>query len=184
MEDKQIVDLYWARSEAAIAETEKKYGRYCHYIAYQILASDEDAEEVVNDTYLKAWNTIPPQRPEILRAFFAKITRNLALDRYRQDTAAKRGEPPVALDELAEILSDGQTPERAAENAELAASLNRFVKALPQRELVLFVRRYFHLVSVEEMAKELFMTRSNVKVSLHRIRNKLKAHLAAEGIEI
>ncbi len=184
MDDRDIIALYFKRDENAIAETDRQYGKYCRTVAERILYSETDAEECVNDTYLRLWNTIPPTLPDSLRAYAGRITRNLALDRYRKSTAAKRGEPLLALDELAECLTDGQTPEQAAENAELSASLNRFVKALPQRERVLFVRRYFHLVSIEEMAKELLMTQSNVKVSLHRIRNKLKAHLAAEGIEI
>ena len=104
MEDKQIVDLYWERSESAIAETEKKYGRYCHYIAYQILENDEDAQEIVNDTYLKTWQTIPPKRPESLKPYVGMISRQLALNAYEEQHTQKRGQITLVLDELAECL--------------------------------------------------------------------------------
>lgn len=110
MDDKQIVDLYWARSETAIEETEKKYGRYCHYIAYQILYNDEDAKEIVNDTYLKTWNTVPPQRPDPLKPYVGTISRQLSLNRYEaQNTQKRGGQVPLVLDELSECIPDNDS---------------------------------------------------------------------------
>ena len=140
MEDRQIVDLYWERSESAIAETEKKYGRYCHYIAYRILEDDEDAKEIVNDTYLKTWQTIPPKRPDSLKPYVGMISRQLALNAYEEQHAQKRGQLSLVLDELSECLpSDGEDWD-VASGVALHDSLNAFLKRLPQKTRHIFSR--------------------------------------------
>ena len=132
MKDEEIVDLYWARSEEAIAVTAEKYGKYCHTIAFNILHNDGDSEECVNDTYLRAWESIPPMRPERLSTFLGKITRNLSLDRYRRDNAEKRGrgEVPLALEELRECLAAGDGEDIAVDDLLLTDIFNRFLSAL------------------------------------------------------
>lgn len=183
MEDRQIVELYFARDEAALEETQKKYGRYCHSIAYRILNSDEDSEECVNDTYLGAWQSIPPHRPLRLSTFLGKITRNLALNRYAAQNREKRGtgEVPLALEELQECLPDiGES--KIADDAALRDALNRFVLSLPRDVQRVFVRRYWYLESVAQIAREEGVGESRVKMQLARVREKLKQFLEKEGI--
>lgn len=185
MEDQKIVDLYWERSEAAISETQKKYGRYCHYIAYQILYSDRDAEECVNDTYIKAWNAMPPHRPQRLSAFLGKITRNTALDRYESARAKKRtGEVALILDEMEQCIPDANTSGSMADELALREAINGFLRSLPPQTRMIFVRRYWYMSPVKEIAREFNMTVSNVKVTLLRTRNRFKEYLEQEGIEI
>lgn len=185
MEDKQIVDLYWARSEAAIAETEKKYGRYCHYIAYQILYNDEDAKEVVNDTYLKTWNTIPTQRPDPLKSYVGMISRQFALNSYEEQHTQKRGgQVPLILDELSECIPDNDSGADIGESVALSDALNRFIWALPQRTRNIFVRRYFYMSPVAEIAKHFQMKESNVAMHLLRTRKKLAQFLKKEGFDL
>ena len=185
MEDKQIVELYWVRSETAIVETEKKYGRYCHYIAYQILYNDEDAREVVNDTYLKTWNTIPPQRPDPLKPYVGMISRQLALNTYESQHTKKRGgQVPLVLDELSECIPDNSSGADIGESVALSDALNRFIWALPQRTRNIFVRRYFYMSAVAEIAKDFQMKESNVSMHLFRTRKKLKQFLKKEGFDI
>ena len=180
MEDKQIVDMYWARSEEAIAETEKKYGRYCRYIAYQILFNDEDAEEVLNDTYLKVWNTIPPNRPRLLKPYIGMICRQLALDLYKMLHAEKRGGRVAAVfDEMDECVPVTQGGDIEAETA-LSDILERFIRALPERTRRIFIRRYFYMSSVSEIAADYRMKESGVAMLLLRTRNKLKKFLEKE----
>ena len=182
MEDKQIVDLYWARSESAITETEKKYGRYCHYIAYRILENDEDAKEVVNDTYLKTWNTVPPNRPDPLKPYVGMISRQLSLDRYEEYHAQKRGgQVMLVLDELAECIPDSNSGADIGESIALSDALTRFLRDLPQRTRSIFVRRYFYMSSVREIAKDFSMKESNVTMHLLRTRKKLEHFLKKEG---
>lgn len=184
MEDKQIVDLYWERSESAIAETEKKYGRYCHYIAYQILEDDEDAKEIVNDTYLKTWQTIPPKRPESLRPYVGMICRQLALNAYEKQHAQKRGQLSLVLDELAECLPGNDEDWDVASGVALHDSLNTFLQGLPKKARNVFVRRYWYTSSIAEIAKEYSMKESAVAMLLLRTRNKLKKHLQKEGFNV
>ncbi len=185
MEDKQIVDLYWARSETAISETAKKYGRYCHYIAYQILGSDEDAKEVVNDTYLKTWNTVPPHRPDSLKPYVGTISRRLALDVYKAQHAQKRdSQVPLVLDELSECIPDHDSGADIGESVALSDALNRFIWALPQRTRNIFVRRYFYMSTVAEIAKDFSMKESNVTMHLLRTRKKLEQFLKKEGFDL
>ncbi len=183
MEDSQIIELYWQRNGDAISETADKYGAYCFAIAENILHNTEDSEECVNDTWLHAWNAIPPQRPKALRLFLAKITRNLSFDRFHAQTAEKRGggEINLVLDELGECLGGGADAETAYEAKELRRSIQRFVRALPEREGNVLVRRYFFAEPVAEIAKRYGLTENNVMVILSRTRRKLKAHLLKEG---
>lgn len=183
MEDKQILELYWARAEAAITETQRKYGRYCHYIASRILGSDQDAQEVVNDTFLKAWNTIPPQRPDRLKAYVGRISRQLALNRYEARHAQKRGgQVELALEELAQCVSGADQGDMADELA-LRQALNQFVRSLPHRTRAIFLRRYWYASDISEIARDFAMSERNVAVLLHRTRKKLREFLKKEGFE-
>lgn len=185
MEDKQIVELYWARSESAISETANKYGRYCHYIAYQILTNDEDAEEVVNDTYLKAWNTIPPQRPDPLKPYVGTISRQLALNVYKEQHTQKRGgQVPLVLDELSDCIPNPENHENIGESIALSEALSRFLRALPQKTRNIFIRRYFYMSPVAEIARDFSMKESNVTMHLLRTRRKLEQFLKKEGFDV
>jgi len=183
MEDSRIIELYWKRSENAITETEKKYGAYCSTVAYNILQNKEDTEECVNDTWLGAWDAIPPNRPAIFRAFLAKITRNLSINRLEKKLADKRGGNTVfvVLDELEECISDHSDVENIFESIALGESIRRFVRALPQRDCNLFVRRYFYTESVAAIAKRYRLSENYVMVILSRTRKKLKRTLIEEG---
>lgn len=183
MEDHEIVELYWQKNADAISETAAKYGAYCLTIAHNILRNDEDAEECVNDTWLHAWNAIPPQHPRVLRMFLARITRNLSFDRFRARNAEKRGGGEIALvlDELGECLGDGTSAEAAFEAEELRQCIRRFVRALPGRDGDVLVRRYFFAEPVADIAKRYGLTENNVMVILSRTRKKLKAQLVKEG---
>lgn len=185
MEDKQIVELYLARSETAIAETDRKYGRYCHYIAYHILYNDEDAKEVVNDTYLKTWNTVPPHHPDPLKPYVGMISRQLALNAYEKQHAGKRsGQLPLVLDELSECIPDSVSSAEIGEGLELSDALNRFLWALPQRTRNIFLRRYFYMSAITEIAKDFHMKESNVTMHLLRTRKKLEQFLQKEGFDL
>lgn len=184
MDDGRIVDLYFERSEDAITETRNKYGRYCRKIAYNILRSEEDAEECENDTYLKAWNAIPPTRPARLSLFLGTITRNTALDRYIRERAVKRRpSAETVIDELSECIAD---PEAGAfsDSWELSEALNCFLSGLPKKTRIVFVRRYWFMDEIPDIAKDCGMTVSNVKVTLMRTRQKLRSYLEREGIQI
>ncbi len=186
MEDQDIVALYWARSEQAIAETAKKYGRYCGYIANCILSNEADAEEVVSDTYLKAWNTIPPKRPESLKAYVGMLCRQLALDVYEARHAQKRngGEVPLMLDELAECIPDAESDADIGECVALREALNRFLAALPEKARVIFLRRYWYAMPISQIAADFSMNENHVAVLLYRTRQKLKKHLNQEGFDV
>ncbi len=188
MEDSIIIQLYWAREERALAETESKYGGYCRAIACNILNNREDAEECVNDTYLRAWNAMPPQRPSILGAFLGKITRNLSLDRIKIIRAEKRGggQIDLALDELGDCIpdGDGESLEQRIEAEELARCLDRFLRDLPERECCVFLRRYWYVDSVQEIAHRYHMAEGSVKSTLFRVRKKLRVHLEKEGVAV
>ena len=185
MEDKQIVELYFERSESAITETDKKYGRYCHYIAYRILENDEDAKEIVNDTYLKTWNTVPPNSPNPLKPYVGRISRQLSLDRYDKYHAQKRGgQVALILDELAECIPDNDSGEDIGESVALSDALNKFVWSLPEKTQKIFVRRYWYSSPISEIAEEYGMKESSVTVLLHRTRKKLKEFLHEEGFDL
>lgn len=186
MDDNKIIDLYWARSENAITETAGKYGRYCHYIAYNILQNYEDSEECVSDTYLKAWDSMPPRRPERLSAFLGKITRNLSLNRLEKHNTKKRGggQATLVLEELAECVPARDSVERAVDDIVLADIFNRFLEGLPAETRKIFMRRYWYLSPVKEIARDYNIGESKVKVTLFRLRNELKQVLEKEGIAL
>ncbi len=184
MEDNQIVNMYFERSEDAISVTQKKYNRYANYIAYNILNNREDSEECVNYAYLKVWDSIPPHRPENLATYLGKIVRNLALDMYDKYKAKKRGTGQVALalEELKECVSSSERVENIVDEITLKEALNKFVKELPKETRIIFVRRYWYLSSIKEIAKEYELSESKVKMTLMRTREKLKMYLEQEGI--
>ena len=183
MEDSRIVELYWQKNADAIKETDSKYGAYCFAIADNILHNNEDSEECVNDTWLNAWNAMPPQKPTKLQMFLAKITRNLSFNRFNARSAEKRGggELVLVLDELAECLAGESDVESEYEARELGRCIRMFVRALPERDGNVFVRRYFFTEPVAEIAKRYGLTDNNVMVILSRTRKKLKVHLIKEG---
>lgn len=184
MDDSRIIELYWLRSESAIAETANKYGSYCRYIAYNILRSHEDSEECVSDTYLRAWNAMPPQRPNKLSAFLGKITRNLSLNRLEKQNAKKRGEgqTDLVIEELSECVPSPVSIEKAVDDILLTEILNGFLEGLAEDKRKIFMRRYWYLCSVKEIAADFNMSESNVKVTLFRLRGELKQILEKEGI--
>lgn len=180
MHDSDIVDLYFARSEAAIEETAFKYGAYCHKIAYNILLDVFDAEECVNDTYMKAWSAMPPSRPKKLGAFLSKITRNLALDRYDKRRARKRcGNYAESLDELAEVVGKEDETLLLSELGAMISSFLRGESALSRR---IFVQRYFYERSIKEIADFYSISEGRVKISLFRTRERLRSYLSKEGV--
>lgn len=183
MDDNGIVALYWKRSEQAIGETSKKYGGYCYSIAHNILANREDTEETVNDTYLAAWNSLPPHRPKALGVYLGKITRNLAISRWRKRGAAKRGggELTLALEELGDSLSGGKDPEADYLHKEAMASLSDFLKGLSREERNVFLRRYWFFDPIREIAKDFGFTESKTKSMLRRTRGKLRIWLEQEA---
>lgn len=185
LEDEKIVELYLERSEAAITETQQKYGKYCFTVAYNVLYSKEDAEECVNDTYVRAWNSIPPQKPNILSAFLAKVTRNLALDRYTKSHAQKRSEcVEVSLQELEECIPFFDENSRESNDLALKEAINGFLASLKKEPRIIFMRRYWYLCSIKDIAKSLGLTESKVKVTLMRTRLKFKMYLEEQGIII
>ena len=181
--DEEIVNLYFDRSEEAIAACQVKYGKSCHTVAYNILHSDEDAEECVNDTWLRAWNSIPPERPTSLGAWLSTVTRRLALTRYEKKTAAKRnGGMEASLEELSECVTAGSLT--IADEVALSEAINGFLASLPTRTRMIFMRKYWYMDSIADIAKALGMGESAVKVTLHRTREKFRKHLAKEGITV
>ena len=183
MNDKSIVDLYFSRDEEAITQTDKKYGRYCYSIAYNILTNEEDAEESVSDTYMTAWRAIPPRRPAVLSTFLGKITRHISIDRWRERSASKRGggEIILALEELEDCVAGRQNVEMEYERKELIRAYVKFLDALPVTERRVFLCRYWYVDSIDTIAKKFGFSRSKVKTMLHRIRAKLRKQLAEEG---
>ena len=183
MEDHAIIDLYWSRNPEAIQRTGEKYGGYCRTIAWNILPDRRDAEECVNDTWLGAWNAMPEARPVLLAPFLGKITRNLAFDRWRASHTEKRGggELPLVLDELAECVSPGDTLQ-AVEAAELEEAVNRFLRALPERERNVFLRRYWFTEPAADIARRYGMKEATVRTSLFRSRAKLRNFLEKEDL--
>lgn len=186
MEDSKIIDLYWERSETAINETEKKYSRHCHSISFNILHNDEDAKECINDTFYRAWNAMPPNRPNCLAVFLGKITRNLSLDKYKKYTAEKRGlgQMELALSELDDCVPSGSNVEQDIDEKELAEILNSFLESLPKQKRIMFVQRYWYLMTTKAIAEHSSKSESQVKSALFRTRKTLKAFLEKEGITI
>ena len=184
MTDDQIIDLYWARNEQAIACTDHAYGHKLQNVAGHILEKYEDAEECVSDTYLKAWQTIPPQRPAYLFAFLAKICRHLAFGKLDWDNALKRKAEVVTLSEEMQLCIPDRNWERGLEGEEIGHLLNEFLAVTPKESRMIFLRRYWHGDSIAEISQRFGISRSKVKTSLHRTRGKLKAFLEMEGVTV
>ncbi|MGI6181955.1 MAG: RNA polymerase sigma factor [Agathobaculum sp.] len=186
MDDAKIVQLYWDRDEQAIAATAQKYGNYCTAIARNILGSREDAEECVSDTYIGAWNAMPPHRPHILSAFLGKIVRNLSLNRYRHNTAEKRGggELPVVLDELRELVSGKEDVEQEIDRRELVRAIDAFLGSLSPEKRSIFVSRYWYTASISAIAAQHGMKEGAVSMTLSRLRRKLHDYLTERGFAL
>lgn len=186
MQDSAIITLYFQRNEAAISESQTKYGGYCYQIARNILTVHEDSEECVSDTWLHAWNAMPPQKPKYLRLFFAKLTRNLAFNRYRESHARKRGGGvmDVVLSELSQCIPAEGDAATEAELHELQQAITKFVAGLTERDREIFLRRYFYTEPIEKIAKTCHLTANNVSVILSRIRAGLKSQLMKEGYSV
>ena len=184
MNDSQIVALYWARDEAALSESAVKYGAYCRTIAWNILHSDEDSDETVNDTWLGAWNAMPPHRPSVLSTFLGKITRRLSLKRWRSNEAQKRGggETALALDELMDCIPNGKSIDERLAAEELARVIDSFLASLPAAERQVFVRRYWYMAPISEICKQYGYSKSKTESMLYRTRKKLLMKLTAEGV--
>lgn len=184
MQDSEIVDLYFRRDETAVGETQRKYEKYCMYIANNILRCREDAEECTNDAYCRLWELIPPARPEKLSTFLAKIVRGLAVDRLRSRQAFKRGgsDALLALDELEECVGDAAAD--LDHSITLKDSINRFLGELPRDARVIFLQRYWYMCSVRDIARDLGFSESKVKTTLLRTRDRLRQHLEKEGFSV
>lgn len=185
MDDADIVKLFFERSEDAVTQTGIKYGKWLRGISFSVLRQSEDADECVNDTYLHAWNAIPPARPQTLSAYLGKIVRNLSIDRLRRREAEKRqSEYTVCLDELEWCISGGDSPDDMLGERELRETVNRFLRGLSKKRRLVFIARYWNLLSCTEIAEKLGMTDGSVRTSLHRTREELKGYLKKEGYEI
>jgi RNA polymerase sigma-70 factor (ECF subfamily) len=186
MSEQELLEMYEARNQAAIQETEERYGAYCHTIAYRILRDEGEAAECLNDTWFAAWQAIPPAKPKNLGAYLTKITRNLSLNRYRSNHQQKRqaDRMSVCIDELAECIPSLTTPERAYEQSYLGQLLTQFLRELPKEERIMFVRRYFFMDSVAEVAEHMGCGESKVKTAMFRTRKKLQKLLTEEGIQL
>lgn len=177
MDDGKIVDLYWARDEKAITESQRKYGRMLSSLSYSLLSSYEDAEECVNDTYLDAWNAMPEARPEFLGAFLSKITRRISVDRFRAKHREKRGGMNEIVSELDECIPSEDRVDRQYENMLLRDEINDFLYSQPKEKRVMFVLRYFYSKSVSEIARQISVGESKVKTTLFRMRKELQERL-------
>lgn len=186
MTDEKIVELYWNRDETAINATQEKYGTYLMKIANNILSDYEDSRESVNDTYLAAWNSIPPNKPEVLKTYLVKLTRRISIDIFRKKTRVKRQttEYSVSLTELNDCISDGNTPEKELETELLGKAINDFLSTLPEDSRNLFIGRYYFLDPLRVAAKYCGMGESKAKSMLFRIRIQLKSYLRKEGFDI
>lgn len=182
MKDNEIIGLYWERNEAAITASADKYGDYCHSISYNILHNNEDAEECVNDTWLGAWKSMPPQRPERLSTYLGKITRNLSINRFKKYTAEKRGlgQTVLVLSELEDCIQDQANVEQMIDEQILVKAINDFLYAQPEQKRNIFIRRYWHLFSIKDIAVAYGMSESKVASLLFRMRNDLKTYLSDE----
>ena len=185
MDDAMIIELYWKRDEAAIESSRQKYGAFCRSIALNILDSREDAEECVSDTWLNAWNAMPPQRPNVLIAFFGRITRNLSISRYRREHAKKRDSNlALMLAELEECVPSNDNVECAAESAELSGCINAWLMTLKKEERALFLRRYWYGEGLSELARACGLSAATLASRMYRLRQSLKALLIKEGIAL
>ncbi|MDO5155962.1 MAG: sigma-70 family RNA polymerase sigma factor [Eubacteriales bacterium] len=186
IEDDDIIELLFDREQNALEFISQKYNNYCTAIANNILNNKEDVEECVNDTYLKIWNSIPPNRPEVLRTFIGRITRNQAFDLYKKMNAQKRGKGQIAmvLDELEECIAGDNNPEKILDQKQLLEAINSFLGTLSKEKCALFVRRYWYSDNIAEIASRYGMSENHVSVSLNRLRKKLRAYLIERGFEL
>lgn len=186
MEDVKIVQLYWDRNESAISETATKYGSYCTSIAHNILGDLEDAQECVNDTYLNAWNSMPPHRPNMLSTFLGKITRNLSFNKYKHNHAHRRGDGQISavLDELSECVSGKDDVQAEVEYQELVKAIDIFLDALSPQKRHIFVCRYWYNDSITDIANQFHMKENAVSMTLARTRTKLQQYLVERGYEV
>lgn len=183
MEDSQIVSLYWDRDETAIEHTQKKYGKYLAKIAYNILADREDSQESVNDTYLAAWNSMPPHRPQVLSTYLGKLTRRISIDLFRKRNSQKRGsgEYTISLQELGGCISSGDTTQQAMDMQLLSGAIETYLRSISQEARNVFLGRYYYLDPVKKIAAYCNITESKAKMLLHRTRQGLWEHLRKEG---
>lgn len=186
MDDRRIVEHFLNRSEEALLQIDIKYGRYCHRVAFNVLGNAEDSEECVNDAYMRVWGSIPPNEPSSLSAYVGKITRNIALDKLRQKNSSKRGngEVPVLLDELAECVSGVDELERRQDSAEIIDALNGFLETLSATERGVFMRRYWMMEPIADVAARYDISVSKTTTMLFRLRGRLKKHFMKEGISL
>lgn len=185
MEDSEIITLFLERKEEAVSAVDKKYGNYCRSIAMNILQNYQDCEECVNSAYLKLWNAIPPQKPDKLSAFAGRITRNSAIDLYRQRHSKKSGgEMELVYDELENYISDSRDPEEQVSEEQLIAAINKFLKKMPKKKRTIFVLRYSFCISVKDIAKKMNKTENSISVTLNRTRKELFNYLTKEGFSI
>ena len=184
MDDEKIISLYWKRDERAVSETQAKYGRLCYSVAYKITGIREDSEECVNDTYVRLWNTIPPEEPDNFAGYTCRITRNLAIDRVKAYSADKRHGAVAIMDELEACFPSRDDAEMAVDRMAITRAFERFLSSIPPAHRMIFMRRYFYLDQVGDIAHTLKMTEVGVRVALHRIRKKLKTYLEEEGVTI
>ena len=183
--DENIIELFFARSEQGIWELDTKYGKDCHNLSYHIVGSRQDAEECVNDAYLGTWNTIPPQNPNPLLSYVCRIVRNLAIKKYHTNTAAKRNSIyDVALDELENCFPSSVSVKDEFNAIETARIIDKFLETLDQKNRIMFVRRYWHSDSIDDLAKLFHTSNHNISVRLSRTREKLKKHLIKEGVSL
>ncbi len=182
MEDSKIVDLYWARDEAAISESDKKYGRMLSSLSYSLLSSREDAEECVNDTYIGAWNSMPTARPEFLGAFLSKLIRRISIDRFRRKHTDRRGGIDNLVSELTECIPDSDNGIFESDGKRIGEEINSFLRAQTDERRAMFILRYFYSKPIEEIAIKLGIGESKVKTTLHRMRAELKIKLEEEGL--
>lgn len=183
MDDEQIIDLYFSRSEDALKETESKYGGICMRIARNILGNELDAEECLNDTYMALWNRIPPERPKKFLAFIMRIVKNLSLNRSDYNNAGKRKpEAELSISELGDCISDSSNTESHYDEKELREIINDFLREQTPEKRVIFIRRYWFYDQISDIAKMSGLSENNIKVTLMRLRNKLREYLSERGI--
>lgn len=186
MEDSAIVQLYWDRDETAISRTEYKYGQYLMKIACNILANREDASESVNDTYLAAWESMPPQRPSVLRTYLGKLTRRISIDLFRRKTSEKRGggEYALSLQELGDCVGGGTDPSLVAEGKALTRAIAAFLESQPLKTRQVFIARYYYMDPVKEIARYCHISEPKAKILLYRARQDLREYLQKEGFAV
>ena len=185
MEDTKIIELFWERSENAISEADAKYGKYCYAIAYNILYSEPDSEECVNDTYLRAWNNIPPTRPSKFSAYLGRITRNLAINRVAfHSRQARNGGYTEILDEMHQMLPDESSAPQSTDDIALREAINGFLRSLPTDTRIIFMRRYWYNSPISDIARDYSLPQGTVKSTLSRTRKQFREYLQKEGISI